>query len=386
MKILMIVPTPFFSHRGCHVRIFEEAKFLKKRGHQVKLISYHLGETPVGFDIERIPNFFWYRKTETGASWHKIYLDFFLLLKTFFVARKFKPDVFHCHLHEGALIGLILKPIFNKKIIFDSQEILTKHLIESNFISPGSSVKKIILVVERFIYRHSPIIIVSNGSNYDILRDDFNIKAEKLFILPDGVDPKALAINEHFVDGLRRQYNLENKKIIVYLGTLNKIEGIDDLLELSKDLKNIRNDVLILIMGYPNVEYYRALAKELEVEGSVKFLGRINYDKIYDYLALGHFAISLKMPTSEGNGKLLNYAVSNLPIICYDHITNRYILDDNALYLDYKSSSVENAEKVDVFLNKSKEELGVLSEKSKNRILSQFSWENSGEELIKIYS
>ena len=386
MKILMIVPTPFFSHRGCHVRIFEEVNFLKKRGHQVKLVSYHLGETPAGFEVERIPNFFWYKKTETGASWHKIYLDFFLLLKTFFVARKFKPDIFHCHLHEGALMGIILKPIFKKKMVFDSQEILTEHLIESNFISPNSLLKKIILSIEKFIYRHFPTIIVSNRSNYDILRNDFGVKAGKLFILPDGVDSEALIIDENCVNDLRHQYNLDNKKIIVYLGTLNKIEGLDDLLELLKDLKNIRDDVAVLIMGYPNIEYYKTLTEKSGLKGSVKFLGRINYDEIYNYLALGYFAISLKMPTSEGNGKLLNYAASNLPIICYDHAANRYILGDNALYLDYKNSSAENARKVDIFLNKSQEELKTLSEKSKNRVLSQFSWENLVAELIRIYS
>jgi len=382
----MIVPTPFFSHRGCHVRIFEEVKFLKKRGHQVKIVSYHLGETPVGFDIERTLNFFWYKKTESGASWHKPYLDFFLLLKTFFVAQKFKPDIFHCHLHEGALIGIILRPIFNKKIVFDSQEILTKHLIESDFISSGSLISKIILTIEKFIYKHSPTIIVSNRSNYDILKDDFKIKAEKLSILPDGIDPEALIVDENYVNNLRRQYNPDNKKIIVYLGTLNKIEGIDDLLRLLKDLKKIRDDIGVLILGYPNIEYYRALAREMGIGESVKFLGRINYNKIYNYLALGHFAISLKMPTSEGNGKLLNYAASNLPIICYDHAANRYILDSDALYLNYENSSVDNARKVDFYLNKGQEELKILSERLKNKILDQFSWENLAEKLIKIYS
>ena len=39
----MIAPTPYFSDRGCHVRIYEEAKALKARSHEVVIVTYHLG-------------------------------------------------------------------------------------------------------------------------------------------------------------------------------------------------------------------------------------------------------------------------------------------------------------------------------------------------------
>ena len=54
MKILVIAPTPFFADRGCHVRIYEEAKALLKLGYQVKIVTYHLGKNPTGLDIHQL--------------------------------------------------------------------------------------------------------------------------------------------------------------------------------------------------------------------------------------------------------------------------------------------------------------------------------------------
>ena len=31
-KVLALAPTPFFSDRGCHIRIYEESKALKRLG------------------------------------------------------------------------------------------------------------------------------------------------------------------------------------------------------------------------------------------------------------------------------------------------------------------------------------------------------------------
>ena len=36
MRILVVAPTPFFSNRGTHIRILEEALALEKLGHEIE--------------------------------------------------------------------------------------------------------------------------------------------------------------------------------------------------------------------------------------------------------------------------------------------------------------------------------------------------------------
>ena len=110
MKILGIAPTPFFADRGCHMRILGEIQALQRRGHEVLLVTYHLGRDVEGVPTKRTKNVKWYDKLEAGPALGKFYLDYLLWLKTIKAIRKFKPDVIHGHLHEGALIGLLARP------------------------------------------------------------------------------------------------------------------------------------------------------------------------------------------------------------------------------------------------------------------------------------
>ena len=50
----MLAPTPYFADRGCHVRIYEEARALIGLGHEVRIVTYHLGRDMAG--IPTVPH------------------------------------------------------------------------------------------------------------------------------------------------------------------------------------------------------------------------------------------------------------------------------------------------------------------------------------------
>ena len=233
-RVLMIAPTSFFSHRGCHVRIYEEAKFLQKRGYRIKIITYHLGENVAGFDIERIANNPWYKKSEAGPSWQKLYLDLLLLILAFSAMRRFRPGVVHCHLHEGALMGIFLRIFYRKnvKFIFDSQGSLVDELLSFHFMKKGGFLYRLFYYVEKFIYHFSPSIVVSNGKNADFLLNEMRLSPEKVRTISDGIDLKAVDPDSEKVGILRKKYGLDSsKKVLVYLGYMSKVEGIERLLQ-----------------------------------------------------------------------------------------------------------------------------------------------------------
>ena len=103
----MIAPTPFFSDRGCHVRILEETRVLKNLGHNVTIYTYHLGKDLPNINIKRVKNIKSYTKTSAGPSYKKIYLDFLLLKKLLKEIKKKDYDIIHAHLHEGAFLAQI---------------------------------------------------------------------------------------------------------------------------------------------------------------------------------------------------------------------------------------------------------------------------------------
>jgi hypothetical protein len=51
-RILMLAPTPFFSDRGCHIRVLNSYLRLKNQGHKITLLTY-----PLGRDVLEIYSF-----------------------------------------------------------------------------------------------------------------------------------------------------------------------------------------------------------------------------------------------------------------------------------------------------------------------------------------
>ena len=68
LRILMVAPTPYFADRGCHVRIYEEARALRSLGHDVRIATYHIGRDMPGIPVVRIPRIPWYNRLEAGPS------------------------------------------------------------------------------------------------------------------------------------------------------------------------------------------------------------------------------------------------------------------------------------------------------------------------------
>ena len=157
----MLAPTPYFADRGCHVRIYEEARALIRLGHDVHIVTYHIGRDMPGIPTSRIPAVPWYRKLAAGPSWHKPYLDMLLLARSIAVIRRFRPDVIHAHLHEGAFVGIFLKRLFRLPLVFDCQGSLTAEMLDHGFMRQGGALHRLFRRIERFVNRRADRIVTS---------------------------------------------------------------------------------------------------------------------------------------------------------------------------------------------------------------------------------
>ncbi len=328
MKILMIAPTPFFSDRGCHIRILNSYLRLTREKNKLVLITYPLGRNIQGVNIKRIPNLPGYKKTSPGFSFYKPFLDFFLLIKCFGEMRKEKYDLIYAHLHEGALIGIILRKFFKKRVIFDAQGSLVGELIAQGTIKDGGFLKRAIFKIEKYITQNVDEIITSTAGLKKFMMTKIKPKTSVKVVkdLPD-----KLLFNKNIKPAKLKLP--KDKKIVVYLGGLQKYKGIDYLI---KAIPLTDEGFHFLIMGYP-VEYAKSLAKKLGIEKRITFTGKIPYEKASSYLKLGDVAVSPKtLESGEANAKLYNYLAMGLGVVCFDILENREILKDKGIYAKHK--------------------------------------------------
>lgn len=382
LRILMIAPTPYFSDRGCHVRIYEEARALLARGHQVRVVTYHLGRDLEPVPVDRALNVPWYSKREAGPSWHKPYLDLLLLYTAVRVAQRFKPDLVHAHLHEGVLIGWVIARLCRVPLVFDYQGSLSGESLHHGFFRSGSLLHRFFQSVETRINRLADLIITSSTAGLQELTQQWGMPFERVAVLPDGVDTD---IFRHFPKSeARERLQLDGQQVpvIVYLGLLSTYQGIDLLLEAARLLIGKGRMFHLVIMGFPDQEY-RKKAEELNITAFVSFTGQVDYADVPLLLSAGDLAVSPKISDTEANGKLLNYMACGLPVVAFDTPVNRELLGDDGIYALFG-----NAEDLARCLAESladREHLRLQGRRMRQRALDMHSWQSRVIQLESLY-
>lgn len=378
----MVAPTSFFADYGCHVRILEEARALQARGHRIRICTYHNGDDLNELDIRRSIGVPWLRRAEVGSSRHKAYLDIALFMTTIRQALRFRPDVIHGHLHEGALIGGAVARLLRKPLIFDYQGSLTEEMLDHGFIRRRGLRERFFRRLERRI-DHMPNRIIPSGVAAERFLLRSGVEPARVSLISDAVDTSRFEPEEHTAAGAAVRERLGIPKdvpVVVYLGLLAEYQGTPLLIDAIRLLLERRPDIYAVVAGYPGVDRFARMARDMPVDGHVLFPGRVPYADAPALLAAGDVAVAPKRSTTEGNGKLYNYMAMALPVVATDTITNRAILGELGHLVppgrpDLLSAAIETA------LGDPPAERRAL----RDRVVAQFSWHERVLELERVY-
>jgi glycosyltransferase involved in cell wall biosynthesis len=160
MKILMLAPQPFFQPRGTPISVYFRLKALSSLGHEVDLITYHLGEDKefAGVRIYRTPRLPGIKKIKIGPSLIKLPLDILLLLKTMGRLLRTRYDLIFSH-EEAGWFGTALARIWRIPHVYDMHSSLPQQL--DNFAFTRSKfLKRVFRRLEAFVLKNSQAVIV----------------------------------------------------------------------------------------------------------------------------------------------------------------------------------------------------------------------------------
>lgn len=381
-KVLMIAPTPFFADRGCHTQIYEEIKSLQKLGHDIVLCTYGLGRDVPGINIVRCMNFFWYKKLSAGPSLTKIMLLPVLTWKVLRMIRKFKPEIIHAHLHEGAFIARFCRIFYRKPhYIFDMQGSLSGEILQHKFVSPDSLSYRFFVRMEKMINSWFPVITQSDSMVAELKK--INGDSADVTNVKDGVDTDIFSpMPEDKVLAEELKIDL-NKKRILFMGLLEEYQGVDLMFQAFAKVAEKFPEVQFIIIGYPNIEKYTAMCENLNIKKNTFFLGKIDYLALPKYLSLASIAIAPKIALTEGDGKIYNYMAMGMATIAFDRSVSREILGDAGMFCSLGDINAL-ADKICYALNSPKEwtEKGRLARK---RAIDLLSWDAVGRRIDEVY-
>ncbi|MDD5463590.1 MAG: glycosyltransferase family 4 protein [Candidatus Moranbacteria bacterium] len=388
MKILVIAPTPFFADRGTHIRILEESLALEKRGHQITIATYHIGrdihsDVETNIDVRRIRRLlFWYKKLEAGPDWQKIFLDIMLIRKAFYLARTQRPDVIHGHLHEGVLIGWIVKKALfwrKMKLVADFHGSLTKEMASHSYLK-GGILKKIFFEIEKWIDNLGDAALSSSEEN---TKDISKIRADhSVATVLDGVN---LSCYESFSnkDELKREYELPTEKtIITYAGALIFNKGIEYLMDAIPKVLEKNDNVYFVVAGFP-VEDVTEFVRKNNLSQSVRIVSPLNYFDLPKLLSASDIGVDPKdSMTLQASGKILQYMAAGLPVVCFDRPNNRAYLGEGGEYA--REISAESLADSILSLANEPQKIQYKGQLNKQQI-KKFSWDISAQKIEETY-
>lgn len=338
MRVLTIAATPFFSDRGCHVRIYNGARYLEKFGAKVKICTYFAGENVEDLDIETIKKVSWYKKTSPGFSWGKFWLDIKLI---FFCRRKirdFQPDIIHAHLYEGLGVGYFAKKLAFRDVpvVIDLQGDLEEEF--RNYSGNNYIARRIFVSLSKKLIEQCDWMVLSS-ENLKLRMDKLFKRKNRIAVIRDGIDldlfrdiPRPSAEEQKMIEKITRWKR--DKKLLVYIGGLDDYKGVGELLKSFKKLVAESGAWKLLLGGYGNdEEKYKKFVEENNLADYVYFVGRVKYFSLPHYLALADAAVDPKNGSLEASGKIVNLMAAGLPIICFDNEFNRSRLADKGFYL-----------------------------------------------------
>ncbi len=237
------------------------------------------------------------------------------------------------------LVALPFK-LLGKKFVYDQHD-LCPELYQSKFERQGPAYRTL-LFLEKQSYRAADLVISTNQSYRDIARERGAIPEERSVIVRNGVD-----IRRFYRKPPRLELKGQFAYMALYLGIMGKQDGVDRVVQAAYHIVHTfgRKDVLFVFIGKGEcwLELQR-LAKELQVDDVVKFLGFIPDDLLIDYLSTADVCLAPDPPDRMNQlstmTKIMEYMACQRPIVSFDLLETRRSAGDAAVYVEKEDTEM----------------------------------------------
>jgi glycosyltransferase involved in cell wall biosynthesis len=286
---------------------------------------------------------------------------FYLLFKSF--------DLLHVNDLDTLLAGRLVCLIKRKPIVYDSHELFT----ELPELINRRSTQKVWQILENALVKKLKYCSTVSTGVANVLWAKHGVHFEVIRNLP-------------FKKVMPSRSN--NSKTIIYQGALNVGRGIDKLIRAMELLP----DLSLIIAGTGTIDNeLKSLAKELNLDSRIQFLGRIPPDKLHSITCSASIGVSIEEDMGLNYryalpNKLFDYIQAGLPVLTsnlpeMEKIVNQYNV---GLTIDSKCTSKQLASIISSMINSNDN----ITDWRHNATIaaSILNWENEKQKLINLIS
>ncbi|MFQ5640471.1 MAG: glycosyltransferase [bacterium] len=232
----------------------------------------------------------------------------------------------------------------------------------------------------KLLNRAHGVIAVTKAEREDLA--NFNITSN-IEVIPNATSCSGI---DNSTNGPRDDiYDLGNKKVILFLGRLHLIKGLDLLIDAYAKIAHKHPDSVLVIAGPDEIGYQKTLMKQasdLRLDGQIKFLGLVKGDeKAHLLRRCDVFALT---SYSEGFSLAVLEALAyGKPVVItegchFDDVGTHYAGFVNPPEPDAIAHSLES-------LLKDADLCHRLGENARNLIQEKYTWDSAAEKTLAFY-
>jgi glycosyltransferase involved in cell wall biosynthesis len=287
-----------------------------------------------------------------------------------------QPDLIHAHFSYPDGYGM-MKLAKKWKVPLVISALGT---IERKVAYEGSYTSRQIIEAMNFADK---VLSVSEDLKLHIV--NLGINEEKVHVVPNGVDTEQFKPVEK--SRARHLLNLpQDKNIVLFVGALRKIKGVDYLIEAAKSFVDKNTDLYMVGRDDGLKKNLEKRARELRIKEHIKFIGPVNHDNVPLWISASDILVLPSL--SEGRPNVVLEALScEVPVVATDvGGIPELMIDGKTGHLVPAKNPEELSRKINKLLGDKncRENMGKVGRKS--IIQRGLTWEAHAKKTVDIYS
>jgi glycosyltransferase involved in cell wall biosynthesis len=332
LKICVLAACPFPANHGTPGSIRELVEATAERGHDVHVVTYHIGEKlPLrGARLHRIPDWTGERQVIVGPTKLRPLYDLQMVLKAIRVIRRFKLDLIHAHGYESALVAACCRPIVRRPVLYSAHNRMGDELASYDFFRSKKLANGLAWVLDRTVPRIGDRCVPhSVNLQQFLLARGLAGRSEPVLNFGVDVDRQQHCNRED----LRKHCGLGDEPIVLYSGVIDQFQRVDLLLgAMVHVLQRIPRAKLLLLSTIPNAKYehdLRAEAARLGISSHVILKVPTDMERGLRLLPICDVAVVPRPCTPGFPIKLLNYMIAERPCVVFASSTSALTHGEN---------------------------------------------------------
>jgi glycosyltransferase involved in cell wall biosynthesis len=376
-RVAVVAACPFPCPRGTPIRIYRTAEALARRGHEVHVVTYHLGEPCEAppFAIHRIADVPTYRKYSPGPSWQKLaVIDPLVVRRLRELLRAPGFDVIYAHHVEGLLLALAARGRRQIPIVFDAHTLLESELPFYRVGLAHTLKARIGRTLDTLLPRLATRVIAVSEEIRRRFEEHSPELAGRIAVIPNGVELDTFEINPVPA--------VPGPNTLIYTGNMAAYQGIDLMLRAFAALRGKRQDVRLEIIAESGFAQYEPLALELGVRDSIDLVP-LSFNDVPKRLAAATVALNPRTQCGGIPQKLLNYMAAGRPIVSFagsaKHLRHG---EDGWVVANDDVGGFANA--IDHLLD-DRALARIMGENAREHVRAERSWESVGARIEQVF-